>query len=554
MLTATDDNAVDFLRRLSVAHKRADSQARKSRARSFGNDAFFAGTWTTPGGFGGAVIDRTTEEWMPGNPGPNRLHQMNGQLLRERARDLAENNPHAAAAIDAYLANVIECGITPKPKFEDSERRALWARAWERFGGLTPAGGNEADVTGFGTIYDMQALHLREVLVGGGCLLHFTELPKSRDRSLPLSVEMIPEERITDERDNFAFPIARGKKTQNPIVRGVEINPATGRPVAYWIRPSMPNDVAPEELEPIRLDAQDCEYGFFRRRIGQYRGTTLLRAIVMFLWRLGYYLDNEMLASQMKSAWGYMVLSDADANLDFADLNDSDPESGATDAYGNLIEKIEPGMVWRGKVGDKIQAVGPNVPGSDSLPWIKLIEQSIAMGAGLSSAELTRDYSDINFSAARAAMQQDRKRYRPMQRFSVTTFGNPIWRRFATIAAREGIDGFPTQSDFLSNLNDWLAVSWRAPGWESVNPLDDARADEIYVKLRTRSRMQIIAREGGDEDETFEQIDREEQKLDDLGLLEPVEAAAGDEKSPDTSAARDSQNKQKASAKKGGRR
>lgn len=545
MLTATDESAASFLRRLSQEHKRADARARKLRPRALGNNAFFAGTWTGSGGFSGGQIDRTNEEWNPQSLGPNRQHQMDARLLRERARDLVQNNPHAVAAVDAYIANVIECGISPKSKFSDSDRRKLWSRAWQEWGGLTACCAPECDITGHDTINDLQALFLSEVIVGGGCLVHYVELPKDRKRSLPLAIEIIPEERLTDERDT---PVpALNRKTQNPIIRGVEIDSATGRPVAYWIRPSMPNDVGATDWEPIRLPAEQCEYAFFRRRPGQYRGFSLLAAIVMYLWRLGYYLDNELLAGQMKSSWGYMIQTDSDANLDFADLSDSDPESGATDAFGNLLEKIEPGMIWRGKTGDKISAVGPNVPGSDSLPWLNLIENSIAMGCNLSVVELTRNYGDVNFSAARASMQQDRKRYRRMQHFVVSRLLAPTWRRFAAAASRVGLDGFPSPSEFLANSDEWLDVGWRAPGWESVNPLDDARADQINLQIRTETREKIIGDKGGDWEEAFEQIDREEQRLDDLGINQPLTASA---QSPDTSAARDSQNAGKAANKK----
>jgi lambda family phage portal protein len=519
----SENRVLDFLRRAEnpapAPRRRARSHAEKFFAGSDWQSSLGTGSGTSRGGFDGAKFDRATEDWNPGTIGPNRLHHMDARVMRERARDLVINNPYAAAAVDAYICNVVECGISPKPQFDDEDRRKLWDRQWRIWGGLTAVADSQADITGHDSIYALQALWLKEVIEAGGCLIHFVELPRDRSngRSLPLAIELIPEERFAEERDTGMLAPTGNTKTANPIIRGIEIDQATGRPAAYWIKPAMPNDVYFAPLTPVRIPADQCSYGFFRRRIGQYRGHTLLHAAIMYLWQLGYYVSNEMLASQMKSAWAYMIKTDGDADFDWLNPQDDDPTC-ATDAFGNTLEKITPGMVWRGMKGDEVDAVGPNVPQADSLPWIQLIERSIASGVHLSESELTRDYSRSNFSNTRAAANADRKRFRKMQDFTRSKFCNAVWRRFVQSAARFGIDGFPSQSDFMNNMEDWLEVRHRAPGWASVNPLDDARADQIEVEMNTTTREEIIAERGGDWEATFEQAAKEKIKLTSLDL------------------------------------
>ena len=433
---------------------------------------------------------------------------MDARVLRERARDLVLNNPYAAAAVDAYVTNVIENGITPKAQFDDADRRKLWGKQWDIWGGMTPISDSQADISGHDSIYALQALWLTEVIVAGGCLIHYVELPRSRSngRNLPLALELITEERFADERDNFAPVTPTNSKTANPIIRGVELDPATGRPLAYWIKPSQPNDVYAGPLVPIRIPAGECVYGFFRKRVGQHRGYSLLHAVVLWLWKLGIYLGNEMTASGMKSAWAYMILTNPDSDFDWESLSDScDGETANTDAYGNVLEKLEPGLIWRGKKGDDVKAVGPNVPQTDSLPWIQLIERSIAAGVSLSEPELTRDYSRSNFSNTRAGANADRKRFRRMQGFSERKFCDPTWNRFVMAATRFGMDGFPSQSDFFANMEDWLAIKWRRPGWATVNPKDDSAADQVGLADHTRTLEEIIGEEGGDWEDVLEQ-------------------------------------------------
>ncbi len=515
------DAARDFLGELSRREQRGAPQSLRRST---------VGAFASPfnGGFAGGKRDRLTDDWDPGALSPNTIHRAGGALLRDRARDLVLNNPLAESGVDAYIANVIECGITPKPLFPDADRRRLWLNAWNAWGGMTAAGSRESDLTGQQTTYELLALWLEEIITAGGCLLRFVELPRAK-RRLPLALELIPEERFADELDT---PFATtNRKTANAVRRGVEVDTATGRPVAYWIRPYLPNDPSWDfSWEPIRVPAEQCEYAFFRRRIGQNRGHSLLCSAIMWLWKLGYYTDNELMNSAVKSCFSAMVTQGDDSD-EFPTLSDDDPDGPLTDAVGNLMEKLQPGVIFRGRKGEKIEGVGPNTPGGDATPWIMLIERSIGMGMGLSYEELCRDYSQGSFSSTRASANSDRKRFRRMQRFTVNHFCNPVYRRFAAAAARAGLDGFPRPSEFLPEIDDWLAVAWQPPGWASVNPLDDAQAATVEITHGLATRAQYIANKGGDWEEVYEQLDREQARQEELGLVfagdVPATAAPG---------------------------
>lgn len=473
------------------------------------------------GGFDAARRDRSTDDWNPGTIGPNRLHQMDARLLRERVRDLDRNNPKAAAALSAFLKNVVECGITPKSRQDDEDSRRSWGAAWDEWGGLTPVSDGECDTEGRRTIYELQAQVLREVIVGGGCLVHYVELPIGRDRKHPLAIELIPEERIADDQDTWQIGTTN-TETGGQIVRGIEIDPRTGRHLAYWVKPTQVNDVVAEPLQPIRIPAARCKYLTLATLTGQVRGFSLLAPVVLWLYRLGYYCDAEMQASNMKANWGFMVLTDEESPDEVSTLND-DEGAELTDAYGNRLERVSPGMIWRGKPGDDIKAIGPNVPQADSIPWLQLIQQSIAQGVDLSEIELTRDYSRVTFSSARAAANRDRKTFRVLQQFIVNHFCNPTWRRFVAGSVRALLPGFPTPSTYASDPGEWLRVKWRAPGWPSVNPVDDAMAQRTKLQDGTTTREKIVAGEGDDWEEVADQWELENARLGMAG--DPAKAA-----------------------------
>lgn len=461
-------------------------------------------------GYAGARRDRLTAEWMPGNLTPDVLHRQDGRLLRERARDLVENNPMAKAAVKAYIANVVRCGIMPKPTAVEGETRKLWVRWWD----LWTA--RDADLTRVQHLYELQALWLEEVIVGGGCLVHFTYLDsrRARKRKLPLCVELIPEERFCEEGDMVGLSVAGKLENGNRFVRGVEIDPVTGEHVAYWLKQGLPNDLYPIQEKPIRLPAEQCIYGFNRTRIGQHRGFTLLAPVISWLSRLGYYTDNELMASAIRSCFALMIKTEGEPWGGMTG-DTSDP---TTDINGNPLDRIEPGMISHLKPGEEVTPCGPNVPPGDAQTWVKLIQRSIAVGMDLSYFGMMRDTADSNFAGFRAGLNEDRSRYEMWQDRVTFKFVEPAYERFVAASSLAGVEGFPLPRDYAGDPDSWHAAEYQVPGWPSVTPLDDARANEIELAIGVNTRGRILGSRGYDRGETFEELAREQQQAEELDI------------------------------------
>jgi lambda family phage portal protein len=370
------------------------------------------------------------------------------------------------------------------------------------------------------TIYELQALLLREVIAAGGVLLHRVERPGQR---IPLAIELIPEERFAADADVLA---GRNRKTTT-VEQGIEYDPASGRAIAYHVLRTHPQDGAWQyDREPLRIARADAHYALECQEPGQRRGWTMLQPAVIWLHRLGYYCDSELLAAQLKANWAYVITQAADPDADL--VLDEEGAGGLTDAHGNLVETVGPGQVLRGEKGTDIKSVGPNVPGGDSVPWIHLIQQSIAVALDLSVIALTRDYQRVTFSATRAALQRDKKTFRRWQDFVRVHFCAPVWRWWVEAAVRAGRPGFPRPAEFVGAADEWLGCMFRAPGWESVRPIEDARANEIEVQLGTRTRAEIVAERGGDWDDTLAALAREAELLRARNLAPAGADAEGD--------------------------
>lgn len=496
-ITAQQDAAaIEFLQSLESQGTPATTP-RRSKATNFfegfGEQASMGGR----GGFRGGQIDRINEEWRPGSTGPNRMIQANGQLLRERAWDLYINNPFAQSVIDAMLDNVVECGLSP-------ERNEAWEREYARWGGMSVHSTKHADLSRDQTVAELQRTWLREVFVGGGCLMHFVTVDR-RTQRVPLAIELLGEDRFADHIMSFG----RNPKTAYPVYNAIELDPASGRTRAYHVRKHAQNDMNLDPDEVLRIPVDRCRYGYFKWRTSAKRGTTKLRTVLNWLWSIGYYADNELINSDIKSSWAYMIKTSGDTDLDWADLETTGGAS-QTDAYGNKLETLQRNSIFRGYPGDEIQAIGPNVPPGDSAIWVQLMLRIIAVGTGCSYEEAYRDYSKGSWSAIRAAMASDRKRWRCLQTFLLHNFANPLVSRFDAAAVSNFVAGFPSPSAWLSEQDEaWESHEWSPPGWESPNPKDDAAADDIRLKNGTATHQSIQGRMGKSWKKQFSQRELE---------------------------------------------
>lgn len=493
----------------SYVDRRRAKQATYKRVRDRRYDKSMQQAIRGGGGFHGGQIDQLTHDWNPRSLSPAQLHRMDGRVLRSRARDLYDNNPWAQSGVNAWVTNVVECGITPKPRFSEEmggqEASKAWQDGWNWWGGIDGEL-NECDVTYANNIYELMALWFLEILVGGGCITNYRTLPRSQSNghSIPLACELIPEERFAEDKDTFVIS-HNSKKSSNQIVNGVEIESSTGRAVAYWVRQFDPNDTSRQMEEPLRLSRDHAKYSYLKKRSGQYRGYTMLAASVIWLWKLGYFTDNELMASVVKSCYAVMIKSDDEVATGLGDGT-----SVVTDMDGNSVEKISPVSFMRVPSDAEVTGVGPHMPKSDEEAFIMFIQRAIAMGIDLSYEEMSRDATKGNFAQIRSSKAGDQKRFRVGQKFTIRNFCNPTWHRFVKMASTFGVEGFPTPSDLMLNLRGFMLTTWRTPGWVSVNPLEDAKANQIKLDTKTTTREIIVSADGGDIEEIDEQIVREE--------------------------------------------
>ncbi|GAB5444864.1 MAG: hypothetical protein Fues2KO_52130 [Fuerstiella sp.] len=467
------------------------------------------------GTFRGAHYRGAAETWDPSEYSPNSAWMQDAGGLRRRAWNLYNNNPFAQSAIETLILNAVGSGILPE------RDDPAWDRGFRRWSGLDAHATCEADIEGDCTLPELEAIWLREVMLSGGCLTNYHYLPR-RSQRVPVSVELIAEERFADNLQYYG----RNSKTRHRIVLGRELDPR-GRTVAFHVLPAGDDLTVNHNGDPIRIPAENARYTFRKRRTGEKRGTTMLRTAIIWFHALGYYFDRELFNSNLRNRWAYVIERDpewcptgSENELEEVQLIDA--------ATQEPTDVMQPSMVYQTTNGGSIKMVGPNVPQADSVPWLKLMERAIALSVLLSFEAVFRDTSDVSMGNLRYIQNNDKRVYGTIQDFTIHHFVGPTTLRFESQAVIAGLPGYLSPFEYAQQRDDLLEQQeYDCPGFESFNPLEDAKADQINLNTQTDTNRDIAKRKGRNWRQQFKQAGVERKEREGLGLT----LAGGDKSS-----------------------
>lgn len=474
----------------------------------------------------GAESNRLTNHKKPKNQSANQ--ELSGPFgadaLRSWARSLVRDNAYAWGVVDTIVSSVIGNGITPQSTFETPAGEDV-----ENVNELRDASFAEwcevCDINGQLTFAEIQALCQREIVEAGEVLVRFVRTPgatyRGITRPIPLALEVIEADRLAVDVDRYRTKTSG----ENRIIRGVEVDD-TGKPVAYHIYKAHPSEVGIQRTPEI-VPANQIRHLFRQDRVGQTRGVTWFAPVMSWLRDLALYVDNEIQASAVASCFGVVIKSNGTIPS-LAGPSDED----TTDANGNSLQYLEPGIVTHLGVNEDISCINPSRPNAASEPWINLMLRGIAVGTGLSYEIVSRDYSKTSYSSSRSSQLEDRRRFRMWQRYMVNNLCQPVWDEFCTVAAISGLEGFPSTTELLDSRRKVTPVEWQTPEWEWVDPSNEQNAARDAIQNYMSTYSDELGSRGRSWRATFYQAAKEKKLRLQLGLATPEEIASVQSSSP----------------------
>tara|TARA_R110000803_G_scaffold107227_3_gene175389 strand:- start:1988 stop:3436 length:1449 start_codon:yes stop_codon:yes gene_type:complete len=274
------------------------------------------------------------------------------------------------------------------------------------------------------------------------------------------------------------------QSTPATIVHGIEID-ELGRPVAYHLYKSHPGDnvSAFASTDTIRIPADQITHLKMTKRLGQKRGASILAPSITRLSDIADYEESERLAAKVASSLCAAITRGAD----FVNTT-----SAVDTVSGERPMELQAGMIFDNLApGERVEIIDTNRPNTGLADFRKAMLRAATAGIGVSYSTSTHDY-DGTYSSQRQELVESRLQYDTMRAHYIAGFLRPVWRRFVQAAQLAGVNVAAADPE---TIFEFEAIAPASP-W--VDPLKEAKADEVSINAGIESRHGIIRKRGGD--------------------------------------------------------
>lgn len=437
-------------------------------------------------GYEGGKVTRANRDWRGSHGDADNEISGDRTVLHARARDLVRNSAYGSAIVEAFATYLVGSGIRPRASTgnENFDRRIdeAW-QEWQR----------EVFPTSGLSFYALQDLAVRGMVEGGEVLL------RKRLLNERMVVELLEPEYLDAAKDTLPFGLdGRGEAITRDAISFDE----SGRRTGYWILRDHPGGDRVTTYSDF-VPADEIAHVYRPLRPGQQRGVTWFAPIIEKIWHLGKYERAEVMRKLGESMFVATHYADRPTPLNTTDR---------TTSAGNRIERLEPGMVNRIGLDEKFEFNRPSsTEGYEE--HIAAQVRMVAAAVNLAYEVLRGDYSKVNFSSSRLAMNRF-KRFcgKIQQQVIIPRLCQPVWEWF--------IDdlGLRTQGVVPMRTPNPSGVRWAAEVFESAQPLEDAKTAELDLKLGRVSWPQMVASLGRDPEDLIAEIEAWKSRLETAGI------------------------------------
>lgn len=455
-------------------------------------------------GFAAAKINRLTEDFLSSSRSADQDLFGDNRRLRARARKLSLDNPHAAKFLQMVKQNVVgPKGILLQAKVKNANgkmtaaTKKLSVRVEEEWNRWSKVGSCTAD--GKFSLAELQMLAIENCAREGENIVKSVYGREFNDAGFAL--QLID----NDQLDDTMMQITNGG---NQIRMGVEVNEYR-RPMAYWLWDGHPYDFLGIGLQRKRIPAEQIIHTYICHRPGQTRGYTWMAASILDLNMYGKYNEAELVAARAAAAKFAVIQQTAGEGYSG---EDEDADGADTNADGTLRMSANAGEIPVLDVGQTLNYIDPKHPTQAFKDFTRTALRNIASGLLVSYPSLANDLENVNFSSIRAGLLDERDSWRIIQSWYIQHFLEPIFKAWLKIAR------LTVLSDVQLTPAQWDQITWKARGWEWVDPLKDGQAAILRLQNGLATYADELGKQGLDFEETIDERAREQKYIEAAGV------------------------------------
>jgi lambda family phage portal protein len=363
---------------------------------------------------------------------------------------------------------------------------------------------SNCDARGKLTFAEIEFLAVRQILEAG----EFLSIRRAinDDRPYFLALDIMEPDRLDDPPDKRDDPNTRFGITSND----------RGRPLTYHIRETHPGDSFRKRDDAYKFTAVKAQDGGGRPNVfhvfpvlrpGQTRGIPFFAPVIEKFKMLADYLEAELVAARVAACFAAFVKTENPYGAATA--------NAATTENDQRLEALEPGVIEYLGMNQDVTFAKPERPGTTFDQFVQRILRMIGAALGLPYELVLKDFSQTNYSSARAALLQAYRVFQVWQNMIVNHLCQPVYE---LLLEEAWLRGELTAPGFESQKWEYTRAGWIPPGWRWVDPLKEANADKISIEMGLKTRADSCAEQGQDWEEKAEQAAREKAKYEELGL------------------------------------
>lgn len=480
--------------------------------------------------------------WNPALWSPDTALNPFRDRIVARMRDMVQNDGWASGAITRVLDNAIGANFRPLARpdhrwFKHETGNAGFDSTWAheygkwaeaRFRSWANDPNRWCDIERGLSFAGLQFLAFRHKLVDGDALAMMRWEPVRLGpgkASYCTAVQLIDPDRLSNPMQSFDTQMWRG---------GVEID-NYGAAKGYHIREAHQGDWynAAKSLTWKYIPRED-DYGrsiivhdFDRDRASQHRGGIgILGSVLQRLKMLVKYDSTELDASIINAIFGAYLESPFDHNL----LTDALGGDDTLSRYQGMRKDFhdERNVLLGGvKVptlfpGEGMKTVSAEHPHTNFEAFESAVLRNIASGTGLYAQQISQNWSEVNYSSARAAMLEAWKTMDRRRATFAAGFSHPIYITFLEEAHEYDRPPLPAGApDFIEARGAYGRARWIGPAKGWVDPVAEKEGAWLGMEIGLSTLEDEAADQGHDYEEILDQLAVEAKAFDERGLQRP---------------------------------
>lgn len=495
---------------------------------------------------GASQLSRELATWFAPTSSPDALINPAKETVDARSRDMTINDGYAIGAMAIHKDSIVgsQFKLNASPAFAQLGKDEVWAEEFQseveaKFTLWAESMNHWPDASRNNTLTGLVRLAVGTHFMCGE-VLAAVEWIKSSGRPYYTAIQMLETDRLCNPEDADDTLFLR---------RGVERN-RYGEAIAYHIRQGYKNDFYADtaSYKWKRVEARkpwgriQMIHLLEQMRPDQTRGVSEMVSVLKQMKMTQKFQDVVLQNAVLNATYAATIESELPPEAAYSQIGQGGTNSQAVEflkqvaAYTGSAKNLQIDGVKVPHLfpGTKFKLLNAGSPGGVGETFEQSLLRHTAAGLGLSYEQFSRDYTQTNYSSARASANETYKYMQARKKAVADKFATHVYALWLEEAMNAGdIDSITKDMpNFYEGMNKeaYTRCTWIGSSRGQIDELKETQAAVMRITSGLSTFEEEIARGGKDYREVFAQRAREKRTLEQLDIVpneQPMIAGQG---------------------------